>query len=191
MPPAPGKRSADSHVVRDADWRAVGRSQRLDPDQGRTALQSKRPRQFARGRFFRSVDQLSARLVAAVADDLGKPRPRPQRIGKALRLDIGAAAALGAHQAAFGERRQRTSYCVAVDPIGLGDFGLARQAVRRRRSGRRRCRARFRPRPVATARRRRPCPACSWPKARRKRIAKIIRLSRNSHGASISSCLLS
>ena len=111
----------------DADRRAVGEPHRFDPDQGRAGLQSELPRQFARGGFLGRIDQLAARLAAAGADDFGKSRPRAQGIGEALRLDIGAAAALGAHQAAFGERGERPANGVAVDPIGLGDLHLARQ----------------------------------------------------------------
>ena len=69
--------------------------------------------------------------MAAGADDFGKPRPRAQGIGEALGLDIGAAAALGAHQPAFGERRQRPAHGMAVDPIGFGDLHLARQLFAR------------------------------------------------------------
>jgi hypothetical protein len=74
---------------------------------------------------------LPARLAAAGADDFGKSRARAQRIGQALRLHIGAAAALGAHQAALGQRRQRPAHGVAVDAIGCGDFHFARQPFAR------------------------------------------------------------
>src|SRR6516164_4592363 len=108
-----------------------------------------------------------------------------------MRLHIGAAAALGAHEATLGEGRQRPSHGVAIDAIGFGDFGFARQ-------------------PLAGSK----CPvgnstldpvgnlppqcdtvggvlhahgaATPWWEVR-----KIMRLSRNLHGASLSSCLLS
>jgi hypothetical protein len=54
-----------------------------------------------------------------------------QGVGDAPGLDIGAAAALGAHQAAFGERGKRPPHGMAVDPIGLGDLHLARQLLAR------------------------------------------------------------
>ena len=69
----------------------------------------------------------STRLPAAGSDDFGKTRSRVQGVSEAPGLDIGAAAALGAHQPAFGERGERPANGVAVDPIGLGDLDLARQ----------------------------------------------------------------
>ena len=69
------------------------------------------------------------RLAAVGADDLREARARAQRISELLRLDIGSAAALGAHDATLGERRQRTPHGVAIDAIGLGDLHLARQFV--------------------------------------------------------------
>ena len=65
------------------------------------------------------------------ADDLGEPRARPDRVGDAPRLDISAAAALGAHQAALRQRREGAPHGVAVDAEPVGDLDLARQpAVR-------------------------------------------------------------
>ncbi len=116
-----------------ADRCAVGKPQCFEPNQRRAGFQAQLPRQFARCGIFRRVNQLAARLLAAGADNFGKPCPRPQRIGEAFGFHIGSAAALGTHQAAFGQRRQRPAYGVAVDAIGLGDLGLARQFFARRK----------------------------------------------------------
>ena len=125
---------------------------------------------------FRPSCRASSRVAGSSLAEINWPRgswpPAPtisenrvrerKRIGEPRRLDIGAAAAFGAHQAAFGQRRQRPAHGVAVDAIGLGDLGFARQLFARGEAGRRRCRARCRRRPDATAPRRKGFPAWSW-----------------------------
>jgi hypothetical protein len=134
---------------------------------------------------------LPARFAPAGADDFGKPRPRAQGISEPLRLDIGAAAALGAHQSALGEHGQCPAHGVTVDTIGLGDLRLARQLLA---GG------------EGSAGDAALDPVGNLPPQRHagtgvlhahgverllRGIAKIMLLSRNSHGVSLSSCLLS
>lgn len=69
------------------------------------------------------------RLAAVGADDLGEAGARTQGISELLRLDIGSAAALGAHDATLRQRRQRAPHGVTIDAIGFGDFHFARQFV--------------------------------------------------------------
>src|SRR5262245_16547941 len=113
----------------DADRRAIGKAQRLDADQRRAGFQAKLARELPAGALLRRIDQLAARLASAGADDLGKARARAQGVGEARRLDIGAAAAFGAHQPALGERRERPAHGVAVDAVGFRNLHLARQLL--------------------------------------------------------------
>ena len=129
--PAPGKRSADKPAGADTDRCTVRQPQRFDPDQRRAGLQAEEPSEFARRRLLGCIDQLPARLLAAGPDNLGKSRARAQRIGQPRRFHIGAAAALGAHQAALRQRRQRPAHGVSVDAVGLRNLHLARQPLAR------------------------------------------------------------
>jgi hypothetical protein len=148
-------------------------------------------RQFAARELLGGADQLAVRLAAAGAGNLGKSCARTQRVGKPWRLHIGTAAAFGAYQAALGQCRQRPPHRVPINPIGLGDFGLARQPLARGKAAigdtaldsvgdlPPKCHAGGR---VLYAHRvERP----------ERAIGKIILLSRNSHGASLGSCLIS
>jgi len=97
----------------------------------------------------------------------------------------------GAHQAAFGERRERPAHGVAVDAIEFGDFGFAGQL--------------FAGREPAVGNAALDAVGDLTPQRHAGRdflhrhgvlppgtgIGKIITLSRNSHGAWLSSCLVS
>ena len=94
-------------------------------------LKSK-PWQYLGFRIFDSArHQPPADGMAGAADDFREPRPRLDRIGDAPRLDEGAAAALGAHQAAFRQRRDGAAHRVAVDAEAVGDIDLARKLAAR------------------------------------------------------------
>ena len=154
---------------------------------------------------FRPSSRASSRLASSSEAPINRPSgsrpPAPtisenrvrdtQRIGEPWRLHIGAAAAFGAHQAALGQCRQRPAHGVAIDPIGLGDFGLARQPFARGKAAIGDAALD----PVGDL-----PPQCHagggvlhahGVERPGKAIGKIILLSRNSHGVSLSSCLIS
>ena len=191
MPPASAKRSADSQLVpvqigvRSANRRVSIRI---------SAAPVFKPSCLASSRVAGSSlarDHLAARLVAAGADDFGKPRAGAQGIGDPRRLDIGAAAAFGAHQAALRQGRERPAHGVAIDAIHFGDFGFAGQL--------------FAGGEVAVGDTALDAVGDLTPQRHAGRdflhghgvlppgmgIGKIITLSRNSHGAWLSSCLVS
>ena len=109
------------------DRNAVGLADALHPDHGRRRLELEPLGNFAVGLFDAARDEAAADGMAGAADDFRKPRAAADRIGDAVGFDISAAAALGAHQAAFGERRDGAAHGVAIDAEPLGDFGFRRQ----------------------------------------------------------------
>src|SRR5262249_57654627 len=61
-------------------------------------------------------------------DDLGEAGARADRVAQTSGFHVGPAAALGAHEAAIGERRERAAHRVPIHAELLRDLDLAGQS---------------------------------------------------------------
>ena len=111
----------------DADWNPVSKAQRFDADHRCAFLQAQTPGNVAIRQFIVAGDEPAVGRAAAGSHDFGESGARPDRVGDAPRLDVGAAAALGAHHAALGERHDGAPHGVAVHAKLSGDFVLSWQ----------------------------------------------------------------
>jgi hypothetical protein len=75
----------------------------------------------------RAGDEATARLAAGRADNLGEARARADRVAQTGGFHVGPAAALGPHEAAVGEGRERAAHRVPVHAEPLCDLDFARQ----------------------------------------------------------------
>src|SRR5262249_34477966 len=97
-------------------------AQDVEADHRRPRRDGEPPGHVGFGFLDHAGEEPTSWLAAGGADDLGEARARVDRVAQPPGFHVGAAAALGPHEAAIGERRDRAADGVPIDAEPLRDL---------------------------------------------------------------------